>query len=146
MKYSMIKTAAFAFIASAFTTQAMAASHMERRIVRDISNQSHQAVKTENNRYDALKSELNSKLVQLNQASEMNAFNALAAEAKELAQQTKAAALAQTFNYGEPSDNRRAELGVNYVSWKLNKLIDSLDQAAAQSDLAAAKTEIRSHI
>lgn len=146
MKHSMIKTAAFAFIATVFTTQAMATSHMERRIIRDISNQSHQAVKSQSGRYEALKAELNAKLTQLNRASDMTSFTALATEVKELAQQTKAAAQAQTFNYGETSDNRRAELGVNYTSWKLNKLIDSLEQATGKSDLAAAKTEIRSHI
>ncbi|SEQ36522.1 hypothetical protein [Basfia succiniciproducens] len=146
MKHSMIKTVAFAFITAAFSMQAMAASPMEREIVRNISNQTHQPVKAETNRYEALKTELDAKLAQLSQASDMTAFNALATDAKELAQQTKAAVLAQTFDFGEASDNRRAELDADYSGWKLNKLIDSLDQAATKADLAAAKTEIRSHI
>lgn len=146
MKHSMIKTLTFAFVTAAFATQASAASHMERQITHDISNQTHRAVKVETNRYDALKTALNTKLNQLNQASDIATFNRLATDAKELAQQAKAAIKAQTFDFGESADNRRAQLDATYAGWKLNKLIDSLEQAATQSDLTAAKTEIRSHI
>lgn len=142
---NVIKSVSLAIITTAFATQVIA-NPFEDRIEANISNQHHQAVKVEANQYQTLKTELNTKLAQLNQAADMNTFNALAAEAKELAQQTKAAAESQTFNYGSHQDTRRAKLGVNYTSWKLNNLIDSLDAAVSKDSVVAAKDIIAANI
>ncbi|PVX39765.1 hypothetical protein C8D76_105101 [Pasteurella langaaensis DSM 22999] len=142
---NVMKSVSLAIIAAAFASQAMA-NPFEKRIEANISNEHHQDFNVEANQYQALKTQLNAKLAQLSQAANMNTFNTLAAEAKELAQQTKSAAESETFNYGSHQDTLRAELGVNYANWKLNNLIGSLDAAVATDSVAAAKDMVVSHI
>lgn len=97
---------------------------------------------SETTNYNTYANDLKSHLTSLQQTQELDQFQSLLNETKELAINAKNT-LDETFiDRMDARDNTAQVHQIVYQEWRLNQLIDSLDNAASHSNLDQAKDEI----